>query len=184
MATTASAVLGSSLPPEATHLSLEEYLRTSYRPDREYVDGEIEERNVGELEHSTLQIALGAWFFNRRLEWKIRVLSEQRTRVSSTRVRLPDVCLISSDTPREQITLTPPLLAIEILSPDDRLPRVIKRLDDFVAMGVQNLWLLDPIERSALVYTREGLRLIETPRLEIPESPIYLDLVELFSALD
>ncbi len=33
-------------------ISVEEYLHTVYRPDVEYVDGEIQERNVGEIEHS------------------------------------------------------------------------------------------------------------------------------------
>ena len=28
---------------------IEEYLKTTYRPDREYIDGEILERNVGKM---------------------------------------------------------------------------------------------------------------------------------------
>jgi hypothetical protein len=39
----------------ATLISVEEYLRTSYRPDCDYVDGEVLERNVGERDHSKLQ---------------------------------------------------------------------------------------------------------------------------------
>lgn len=31
-----------------TLLSIEEYLRSSYHPDADFVDGEIEERNLGE----------------------------------------------------------------------------------------------------------------------------------------
>jgi len=170
--------------PNATQLSLEEYLHTAYRPDCDFVDGELEERNVGEREHSILQIALGAWFFNRRSEWRIVVMSEQRTRVAENRVRLPDVCIVSADAPFEKVTLTPPLIAIEILSAEDRIHRVIQRLDDFLQMGVPNLWLLDPIDRTASIYTSAGLRLVETPRLTIPNSPIYLDLPEIFSALD
>jgi hypothetical protein len=38
-----------------TLISVEEYLRTSYRPDCDYVDGEVVERNVGEKDHSSLQ---------------------------------------------------------------------------------------------------------------------------------
>jgi hypothetical protein len=86
MATSSSTIL-SSLSPAAKRLSLEEYLRTSYRPDCEFVDGEIEEKNLGELEHSILQAALSAWFFNHRTEWRIVVMSEQRTRASGNRVR-------------------------------------------------------------------------------------------------
>ncbi len=165
-------------------LTLEEYLHTSYRPDCEFVDGVLEERSVGEREHSILQIALGAWFFNRRKEWKIVVMSEQRTRVSDANVRIPDVCLVSADAPNEKVTLTPPILAIEILSPEDRISRVLIRLKDFLTMGVEHIWLLDPIERCAFVYTGDGLRLAQEDRLGIPGSPIYLDLPEIFSALD
>jgi len=185
MAASAQTILPSSPPPaEAKRISLEEYLRTSYQPDCDFVDGELEERNMGEREHSVLQIALGAWFFNRRSDWRIVVMSEQRTRVSADRIRLPDVCVVSSDAPFEKVTLTPPLIAIEILSPEDRIHRVIQRFDDFLQMGVANLWLLDPIDRTAFIYTKDGLRLAEGPRLTIPDSPIYLDLPEIFSALD
>jgi len=39
----------------ATLISVEEYLRSSYSPDREYVDGEIVERNLGEKTHGRIQ---------------------------------------------------------------------------------------------------------------------------------
>ncbi len=165
-------------------LTIEEYLCTPYHPDCEFVDGHLEERTLGEREHSVLQIALGAWFFNRRAEWKIVVMSEQRTRVSANRIRLPDVCLVSSDAPFEKVTLAPPLLAIELLSPEDRMNRVIVRLKDFLTMGIPNIWLLDPIERVGFTFTAAGLQLAESPRLTLPNSPIYLDLPELFAALD
>jgi hypothetical protein len=41
----------------STLISVEEYLNTSYRPDREYIDGALLERNVGERAHSRLQMA-------------------------------------------------------------------------------------------------------------------------------
>jgi hypothetical protein len=43
-------------------IPVSEYLKTSYRPDREYVDGIIEERNWGEHDHAALQAALILWF--------------------------------------------------------------------------------------------------------------------------
>ncbi len=39
----------------ATLIPVEEYLRSSYSPDREYVDGEIVERNLGEKTHGRIQ---------------------------------------------------------------------------------------------------------------------------------
>lgn len=173
--------------PSATvpaELTMDEYLHSIYHPDCDFVDGHLEERNLGEYEHSILQAMIAAWFINHRKEWNIRVTTEYRTRVSATRVRIPDISIFPVGGPVEKVRITPPLLAIEILSPDDRLPRVLTRLNDFLAMGVPNLWLIDPEDRSAFTYTREGLRLVEDTRLAIPNSPIFLDLPEVFSALD
>jgi hypothetical protein len=39
-------------------ISVEEYLNTTYRPDVDYVDGEIEERNLGEFDHADLQFGI------------------------------------------------------------------------------------------------------------------------------
>lgn len=170
--------------PVSGTLTIDEYLRSIYHPDRDFVDDHLEERNLGEFEHSTIQSALSAWFFTHRTAWKIRVASEYRTRVSKSRVRIPDVSIFLNDGLKEKVRTTAPLLCIEILSPEDRMPRVLKRLDDFLDMGVASLWLIDPVERQAFVYDRNGLRLIDGPRLELPGSPIFLNLPELFSALD
>jgi Uma2 family endonuclease len=165
-------------------LPIEEYLKTEYRPDCDFVDGEIEERNLGEHDHGYLQLHIGAWFLNHEQQWNTHPVSEQRIRVTRSRVRIPDICVTRADAPREQVTLTPPLLCIEILSPEDRLTRIMKRLDDFAAMGVPNLWIIDPQQRIGYVYTPPDNLQIVTERLTIPETPIYLDLPTLFSALD
>jgi len=39
----------------ATQIPVLEYLQNSYRPDREYVDGEVRERNAAQWEHARLQ---------------------------------------------------------------------------------------------------------------------------------
>ena len=46
-----------------TQIALGEYLRTSYRPDREYVDCELQERNVGKTDHAGVQalLAIEKW---------------------------------------------------------------------------------------------------------------------------
>jgi hypothetical protein len=42
-------------------ISLAEYLGTSYRPDREYIDAELRERNLGTWTHARTQALLAAW---------------------------------------------------------------------------------------------------------------------------
>src|SRR5216684_5292998 len=88
--------------PTGTLISVEEYLATSYRPDCDYVDGRVEERNLGEWDHSSLQTRVAAYFFARRKEWGISVVVEQRVQVKPTRFRIPDVCVFLG-TPAEQI---------------------------------------------------------------------------------
>ena len=73
---------------------MEEYLSTSYRPDCDYVDGYIEERNLGEWDHSSLQAAVAAYFFAKRRQWGISVATEQRVQVNARRFRVPDVCVV------------------------------------------------------------------------------------------
>jgi hypothetical protein len=36
----------------STQFALSEYLQTTYHPDREYVDGELQERNAGKTDHA------------------------------------------------------------------------------------------------------------------------------------
>ncbi len=176
--------MGTATLPTRTPLSLDEYLQTSYHPDCDFVDDHLEERPVGEYEHNNLQAALIAWFFVRGPQWNVRVLPEQRTRVGETRVRVPDVCLVPRDAPIEKVRITPPILCIEILSPEDRTSRTVRVLHDYLEMGVEHLWLFDPIDRVALTYTATGLQLVRGARLTLPNSPVYLDLPELFASLD
>ena len=75
-------------------VSINEYLSTSYDPDCDFVDGVIEERNLGENDHAELQTAIAAYLRSRRKQWGIYVVVEQRVQVSPTRFRVPDVCVI------------------------------------------------------------------------------------------
>jgi Uma2 family endonuclease len=167
-----------------TLLSIEEYLRTSYHPDADYVDGEIEERNLGEYEHARLQFILAAIFARQERDWNTRGVIEQRILVAPDRIRICDICLIDRDSPRERVLHTPPVLCVEILSPEDRLPRARAVLADYFSMGVSNIWLLDPIRQMAYIYDANGLQVLNGDRLSIANSPIQLDLTEAFAAID
>jgi Uma2 family endonuclease len=163
--------------------SIEKYLNTNYRPDRDYVDGETERRNVGEFDHNRIQSLLVIWLGNHEEEWNIIPITEQRIRVTHSRVRIADVCALRPDAPIEQVTATPPLLCVEILSPKDRLSRTIQVMEDYLRMGVENLWVIDPRERIAYTYTRDGLLKVHSNQLAIPNTPIHVDLPTLFAKL-
>jgi Uma2 family endonuclease len=141
----------------ATQISVTEYLNTTYRPDRDYVDGAVLERNLGEYEQSRPQMRLILFFGTREKEWRIRVVPEQRVQVKPTRFRIPDVCVVREEAPVESIFRHPPFLCIEILSKEDSLTSLIDRLDDYLGMGVENVWVIDPHKHRGYRYTHEGL---------------------------
>ncbi len=165
-------------------VSVNEYLNTSYHPDKELLEGQLVERNIGEYHHSNLQGALIAWMRHRQREWKIRVLPEQRLQVSPGRFRIPDVCVVSRAQEIEPVFTKPRLLVIEVLSKDDTLRSIQERVDDYRAFGIQNIWVLDPVKRRAYVCTHGDFREPQDETLEIPGSPIRIALRDLFSELD
>jgi Uma2 family endonuclease len=167
----------------ATRISvtLDEYLHSSYRPDCDYVDGELQERNVGELDHAEVQSALVEWFRNHAKDWDIRAVAELRIRVAPTRFRIADVCLISRAEPIEQVPQRPPLAVIEVLSPEDRVSRYQARLDDYRKMGIRYIWVVDPQTRRG--YDCSTGSWIEQQSFAVQNSPITVDLAAIFADL-
>jgi len=164
----------------ALHISIHEYLGSSYRPDREYVDGEIRERNVGKYEHARVQALLARWFGNHEQEWGVQVVTEQRLQVSQTRVRIPDVTLLTPGA-QPDVIVDPPLLIVEIPSPDDSYSDTQERAQDYRAMGVETVWIIDPKTRSGRMCS--GADWVESSRLEVKGTPLYVNLPDVFGQL-
>ena len=163
-----------------TMISVEEYLRTSYRPDCDYVDGEVLERNVGEKTHGTVQKKIIVYLGPRETKLGICVFPSQRVRVSPTRIRIPDICVTLGE-PAEQIFTKPPMLCIEILSPEDTMSRTLDRVNDFLTFGVSHVWVLDPRTKRAYDYTAAGMREVKDGVLRTDDPQIAIPLTEIFS---
>ena len=173
-----------TLPIDEPLVTVEEYLHTSYRPDCDYVDGRIEERNAGEYDHGLLQIVLGHLFMINRAAWGVQPVADVRVQVKPTRFRCPDVLVTRAGEPREQILTRPPFIAIEILSPEDRLSRMQEKVDDYLGFGIENIWIIDPEARRAWTADRFGLHPVESGELTVLGTPIRVMLSELFAELD
>jgi len=93
-----------------TLISLEEYLRTSYSPDREFRDGVLVERNVGDNSHAELQSLLATYINRRRKQWHVLAYTELRIKVRGDWYPIPDVCVYSLPKPEERYPSQPPLL--------------------------------------------------------------------------
>jgi Uma2 family endonuclease len=168
----------------ASLIPVSEYLRTSYRPDCDYIDGELKERNMGERPHARLQLIVGTIFELHSGPWQVVAMTEQRVQVSSTRYRIPDICVVRVSDPDDAIVVVPPLLCIEIVSSEDRFTRLQERVNDFASMGVQNIWVLDPWERAGYYASPRGFAQPEDGILRIEGTPIAISLAEVFTQLD
>ena len=162
-----------------TLIPVNEYLSTSYHPDREYRDGVVMERNVGDEAHSWLQTLLVAYLARRRKQWQIVPYAELRIKVREDWYPIPDVCVYPLPRPEGRVPHTMPLLWIEILSQDDRMVDVWQRAKDLVACGAAFVWIIEPNSlESQLMTAAGGLNQVPGKTLEIPGTPIVIPLAE------
>jgi len=164
-----------------TLVSVEEYLRTSFPDaDREYIDGRIVERNVGEVDHSDVQTAIAHYL---RTYYKKRVWAgvEVRVQVQKTRFRIPDVTIMLGAKPAERVIRKPPAVAVEVLSSDDRAGDLEEKINDYLAFGVQYVWIINPETRRAYIHTSAGSHEAKGGVLRAESSGIEVPLSEIFA---
>ena len=163
-----------------TLISVEDYLASCYEPDCDFVDGPTGERNAGEWVHARLQARVGTCLLTHYEKTGAVAAIACRIRVKPTRVRVPDICLFLAE-PGEQVPTIPPYVCIEILSPEDRMSRVEIRINDYLAMGVPYVWVLDPQTKQAFASTAaEGLKEVKTGVLRTENPVLELPLAECF----
>lgn len=166
----------------STLISVEEYLRTVTDPDCEFVRGVLEERAVGEYDHSTWQTILAAFFNALPPERGIKARTELRVQVAPDNFRVPDITLLSRNAPREQIITHPPVAVFEILSPEDSMTRMLAKLADYETMGIGAIWLIEPKKQLCFRY-RNGQLTPETV-LELPGRSLRVQLAEIAALAD
>lgn len=162
---------------------LEEYLRSSFEPDAEYIDGQIQERAAGENDHSAWQKAICFWFELHAKQSHIRVRPELRVQVAPTRFLVPDVTLLDRDLPVEPIVTHPPIAVFEILSPTDTLKRVWTKCGLYHQMGIRTILVIDP-DGPKYKYAAGKLEELETRAFDLPGSSARFDLDEIEKLLD
>ncbi len=152
----------------STAVPVEEYLRTTYDPDMEYVAGQLVERHVGEYDHSWLESLVAAELLMRSRQRRFRVFTEQRVRVSDEpRYRIPDVCVKALPHEKTPILVRPDLV-IEIVSPDDRAVEMLEKIGDYQAAEIPHIWVVDPYQRTLIEADQRGIRRPATLTLSTP----------------
>ncbi|MGI4756320.1 MAG: Uma2 family endonuclease [Janthinobacterium lividum] len=174
---------GYPLRASERYIPVEKYLRTTYHPDRDYVDGHLEIRNTGNWEHGDLQSALVAYLRTHAREWGIYAVAECRLQVKPDNFRIPDVMVVSREKKPELIIRDAPLLCIEVLSPDDTVKRIMCRVEDYIAMGVKAVWVLEPKRSEVLVVSRTESRWTDARVLTVEGTAIRVDLDEIAADL-
>lgn len=165
-----------------SYVPVEVYLKSEYEPGADYVDGVVEERNLGEWDHSSWQYAIVRWFILHELEWNVKVRPELRIQVSPTRFRVADVTVVDRSYPKEQIITNAPMAVFEVLSPDDTVKRALRKLADYEAMGIAQIWLIDPDTR--IYYQFKQRQLARATHFGEPGDPIHFALSEIEAFLD
>jgi Uma2 family endonuclease len=173
-----------TLPIPEEPWTVREYLRTSWSPDREFVDGRIEERNLGEKDHSLIQRYLTFLFMLKRAEWDVEVFPELRTQTRARNFRVPDVLVMRAGDKFERYVTQPPLIAIEILSPEDSVRAMQSKADEYSSFGVKNIWIIDPEPRIVYRYTGSALDEVRSGELTVAGTEIRVGLSDMFAELD
>ncbi|HYL76470.1 MAG TPA: Uma2 family endonuclease [Bryobacteraceae bacterium] len=163
-----------------TQIRAEDYLRMTFEHDAEFVHGDIVERSMPDKRHAKIQLFLLLRFGSLMQASGLYPLPELRVKLAPDVYRIPDVCVFVGE-PEPLVPDSPPLVAIEILSKDDRYSDVIEKLDEYRVWGVQNIWLIDPIAKRLAVYTAIGAQNVAT--LSLPEYSLHLTPAELFDNL-
>ena len=164
-----------------SQITAEQYLHMTFEHDAEFVHGEIVERSLPDKTHSTIQFRILMEFGRLIQSYPLFPYPELRLRLEPKVFRIPDVCVFASAPPQESVPSMPPLLAIEILSIDDRHHDLIEKLEEYRVWGVPNIWMVDPIAKRLSFYTESGLR--NVPSLSLPGYPLELTPAALFSDL-
>jgi Uma2 family endonuclease len=165
-------------------IPLDLYLQRVYRPDCDYIDGEVRERNAGYYPHSAMMVIVGAMLHECAKTTDTVALLSVRIRVSDDCVLVPDICLARRTRPREDVIVTPPLLCVEVVAEADTFLAMQERVDRLLSMGVENVWLIDERGRFGWVASRQGFLRLKDGVFRIDGTPITISLAGIAGELD
>ena len=152
----------------------QQYLSTQFEREPELVHGELVERPLPNLIHGRTQQRLAV-----HLDGVGYCCTEVRMRLAEDLYRIPDVAVFEGAGPTEAVPTAPPLLVVEISSPDDRLDAMLQRLDEYRTWGVRHIWLIEPERRRIHVYDQGSLTAVS--QLELPEFGFAVTAQEIFA---
>ncbi len=167
--------------------SIDEFLvMPETEPESEYFDNEIIQKTMPKGKHSAIQTEFAATI-NANLKAKriARAFSELRCTFGGMSI-VPDISVFrwerivrDPDGKIANIFNIPPDWMIEILSPDQRQSKLVKKILFALEHGTEVAWLLDPDEELIFIYrANQNVQLCDRPEqvLPMPDFAINLQL--------
>jgi len=167
----------------AEKLTLAEFERLygDCKPHYEYWYGEAVQKPMATWLHGLLQKILMLLLDELGYESS----SEVTLRIAPDFQPVPDV--IATSGPIEfPYPANPVDVVVEILSPEDRFSRVSKKCSDYAQLGVPNILVIDPEQRSGWQWSEElqGLHEVKPPESFVLRDGRELSLPKIFAELD
>ena len=91
---------------------------------------------------------------------------------------IPDIALWAGPNRPNRLPASPPLVVVEVSSPDDRFNDMLSKLEEYRAWGERHIWLVEPGLRKLHVYENGSLK--EVDRFELRQFSFAVSAAELF----
>ena len=160
-------------------LTLEEFDRLygDEKPYYEYSNGEAIQKPLPTLLHSSMQFVLMKIF----RDWGMTAGAEVRIKLNQDKQPLPDV--ISDERLQHPCPTRPFAIAVEILSPDDKMQRILRKCRFYAEQGISYIYVFDPEDRTAQRWNAVSASLESVAEIEVPNRPA-IPVLTIWNALD
>jgi Uma2 family endonuclease len=163
----------------ATLVPEEEYLRTTYKPACDYIDGVLRQKSMPTYKHGrtqgrimTLVNASGAGF---------EAVVELTCWVRKGKYLVPDVAVQHAEESQNPYPVRPVHLCVEVLSPEDRFSDAVSKCGECHAWGVPYCWIFDPDDRRCWEYASGGRPTPIAADGYISAGPLSVSVAEIFA---
>ncbi|MDJ0662818.1 MAG: Uma2 family endonuclease [Crocosphaera sp.] len=147
--------------------SFEDYCNYGDESDNRYelVDGKLVVMNPPSFQHLLIAKFLEGYFDQLIREKSLPLLcfKEAGVRTGWRKSRISDLCIIEANIIQDllrqsAIVEIPPLLIVEIVSPESRTRDYRYKRSEYAALGVDEYWIVDPIHKTiTILLLEEGL---------------------------
>jgi len=161
-----------------TAVSVSEYLRTSYDPNCEYIDGLLVPKPMPTWRHSRIQGKIFSLIDSRFPDYLVG--TELTVQVSASRFLVPDLAVQDATMVQEPYPTKPIILCVEILSPDDSLNKTLAKCREYHEWGTAHTWIVDPETQRAWEYTKGSSAQEIDQAGELRAGLIHIPLTDIF----